>query len=92
MLAGSNAGMRPSSRRSICVRPLLPATTMLPGAGRCGAATFCLSPRRKLRLRYGRASAGIMSTPGLVDATDQALRRAIPSIALNRLFITGSWA
>jgi len=38
------------------------------------------------------ASAGIMSSPGFVDATDQALRRAIPSIAVNRLFITGSWA
>jgi len=48
--------------------------------------------RRKLRLRCGRASAGIMSSPGLVDATDQALRRAIPSIAVSRLFITGSWA
>ncbi len=48
--------------------------------------------RRKLRLRCGRASAGIMSSPGLGDATDQALRRAIPSIAVSRLFITGSWA
>jgi len=38
------------------------------------------------------ANAEIMSSPGFVDATDQALRRAIPSIAVNRLFITGSWA
>ena len=48
--------------------------------------------RRKLRLRYGLASAGTMSSPGLVDGTDQALRRAIPSIAVSRLFITGSYA
>ena len=48
--------------------------------------------RRKLRLRCGRASAGIMSSPGLVDATDQALRRAIPSIDVSRMFITGNWA
>jgi len=38
------------------------------------------------------ASAGIMSSPGFVDAKDQALRWALPSIAVSRLFITGSWA
>ncbi|HHJ4571796.1 TPA: hypothetical protein ACQJX9_005472 [Citrobacter farmeri] len=38
------------------------------------------------------ASAGIMSSPGFVDATDQALRRAIPSIDVSRLFITGNCA
>ena len=48
--------------------------------------------RRKLRLRCGRASAGIMSSPRLVDATDHALPRAIPSIDVSRLFITGNWA
>jgi len=38
------------------------------------------------------ASAGIMSSPEFVNASDQELRRAIPSIGVGRLFITGIYA
>ncbi|MDO9067432.1 MAG: hypothetical protein Q7W05_03125 [Deltaproteobacteria bacterium] len=38
------------------------------------------------------ASTGIMSSPGFVNASDQELRRAISSIDVSRLFITGSCA